>query len=402
MTSSTDQPQISDEWCARHFDFTAPQLGSQLNETLEHMRAHCPVTYSETGKYWVVTRYQDVLDVLQDWRTFSSASKAPGGSGPPVPMIPTSSDPPLHGIYKRLINPFLTPSAVAPYEQATRELARRLIDGFIEAGECEFMAQFARPLPGLVFFDQVLHAPGDEIAEINEMATAAGMPGHPKQAESWQGLFTWVIDFVARRREQPPRGDLVDNIINSEVEDRPITDAEIYGMLTLLIMGGLETTAGSLGQFVIRFAQQPELAARLRAEPELIPKAVEELLRLDPPFICILRTVTRDTELGGQAIKQGEQVLIYWASANRDEAEFASPAEFDLSRKSNRQLAFGAGPHRCVGSNLARMNLRISVEELLGRLDDIQLQDGADIQYHNGFNRAPLTVPITFTPEVCS
>jgi cytochrome P450 len=130
--------------------------------------------------------------------------------------------------------------------------------------------------------------------------------------------------------------------------------------------------------------------------PERIPAAVEELLRLDGSFICIGRTARREVEIAGETVAQYDPVLMYWASANRDDAEFDHPDEFDVDRPRNRHLAFGAGTHRCAGSHLARMNLRIALEELLPRLHDLRLQDGADIEYHSTFNRAPLSVPITF------
>ena len=188
-------------------------------------------------------------------------------------------------------------------------------------------------------------------------------------------------------------------MLAAEIEGRPITQDEAIGVVQLLILGGLETTAGALGQFMIRFTREPALPERLREHPEEVPAAVEELLRLEPPFIAIARTATCDTEIGGHAIAAGDKVLVYWASANRDAAEFPCPADVDWGRTSNRHLSFGAGPHRCAGSNLARMNLRVAVEEVVRRLHDLRLQEGAEpIPFHSALNRAPLTVPITFTP----
>lgn len=380
-------------------------MGSYIHDALARMRAQCPVAHSDQyGGHWVVTRYEDVLRVAQDWKTFSSAR----GVGLTdtrvvVPPIPEWSDPPLQRIYKRLINAYFTPAVVSRYEQPVRQLVNRLIDTFIEKGRCEFMAEFARPFPGLAFFDQVLHAPPDQLVEINEMSTAASVPKNPKGREAWEGMFRWITEFVAQRRLEAPRGDVVDAILAADIDGRPITDAEIYGLIQLLILGGLDTTAGALGQFMIRFIREPEIPALLRSRPEVIPDAVEELLRLDGPFVFVGRAVTTDTEVGGQAMKAGERVLISWASANRDEAEFPDPSKFDPSRRSNRHLAFGAGPHRCAGSNFARMNLRIALEELLTRLHDIRLEDGAEpIEFHSAFNRAPLRIPITFTPQARS
>ena len=392
---------LSDEWCARHFDHMSPALAQNLHETLARMRADHPVAHSDQhGGFWVVTAYEDVLRVVQDWRTYSSAH---GVSVPQSEMvvkaIPEHLDPPLHREYKRLINAYFTPAVVARYEQPTRALVTRLIDEFVEVGACEFMTAFARPFPGLAFFDLVLNAPPEDVAGINDLATAASSPTNPNRAEAWRGMYTWISEFVETRRRQPPRGDVVDAVLAAEIEGRPITEEYIIGVIQLLILGGLDTTAGALGQIVIRFCQEPEIPERLRRQPELLPDAVEELLRLEPPFVAIARTAMADTEIGGRQIREGDKVLVYWASANRDESEFPCPAAFDLDRPSNRHLTFGAGPHRCAGSNLARLNVRVALEEVLGRLHDLRLQDGAEpIPFHSVLNRAPLTVPITFTP----
>jgi cytochrome P450 len=225
------------------------------------------------------------------------------------------------------------------------------------------------------------------------------MPTNPGAREARQTMLEWIRDFAERRRCGPPRGDIVDAILTADIDGRPITEEEIVGVIQLLIFGGLDTTAGALGQIMIRFCREPEIPALLRQQPELIPEAVEELLRLDASFVFIARTATHDTEVGGQPIKKGERVLISWVSANRDEAEFTCPATFDLHRARNRHITFGAGPHRCAGSNLARLNLRVALDEIVRRLHDVQLQQGAEpIPFHSSFSRAPLTVPITFTP----
>jgi cytochrome P450 len=399
-TGHAGSAQLGDDWCASHFDHLAPALAADLHATLARMRERQPVTWSEEhGGFWVVTGYEDVLRVAQDWRTFSSAE---GVSVPPPPAkvnaIPEVMDPPEHRQYKRLINAWFTPAVVARYEGATRALVTRLIDGFAADGRCEFMDAFARPFPGLAFFDLVLHAPADRVAELSEMATIASTTGHPGRPAAWQGMAAWITDFVAERRARRPAGDVVDAVLAAEIDGVPISDHDILGVIQLLILGGLETTAGALGQFMVRFCDHPEVPDRLRAEPETLPAAIEELLRLDPPFVFIARLATRDTELGGHQVRAGQRVLISWASANRDAGEFACPHAFDPGRASNRHLAFGAGPHRCAGSNLARMNLRIALEELLARLHDLRLQDGAEIEYHSVLNRSPVAVPIAFTP----
>lgn len=398
---SSGDSTITDEWCSRRFNHLSPELGGRLFETLEYMRANHPVAYSEEfGGFWVVTRYEDVLRVAQDWETFSSAEGMTVPYAPtPVPAIPEQMDPPVHRTFKRLINAYFTAAVVARHEEETRHLVNRLIDDFIEDGSCDFMAAFARPLPGLVFFDMALHAPSEQLAEINRLATLAAMPTSAGAREARQTMLEWIADFAERRRREPPRGDVVDAILRADIDGRPITDVEVVGVIQLLIFGGLDTTAGALGQMMVRLCQHPEIPALLRRQPELLPEAVEELLRLDAPFVFIARTATRDTELGGRRIKKGERVLISWASANRDEIQFECPDAFDAHRMANRHITFGAGPHRCAGSNLARLNVRISLEEILRRLEDLRLEEGAEpIRFHSGFSRAPLAVPIAFRP----
>jgi cytochrome P450 len=394
-------PPISVDWCAHHFDHLSPQFGDAITETLEVMRSRCPVAYSDQwGGFWVVTRYEDVVRIAQDWETFSSAhGVAVPDSAAPVAALPLMIDPPLQRTFKRLITPFFSPATVASYERPTRALVTRLIDGFIEAGVCEFMNAFALPLPGLMFFDLVLHAPSDEVAEVNRLATTAATPTNPESRSCYAALLAWVDEFVGRRRHQPPRGDVVDAVVRADIDGRPITHDEVLGVVSLLIFGGLDTTAGALGLMMARLCREPEIAERLRRQPEVLPAAVEELLRLDSSLVLMARTATRDAEVGGRTVKNGDKVVISWVSANRDEAEFACPAAFDLQRTSNRHITFGAGPHRCAGSNLARQNLRVALGELLRRLDDIRLQEGAEpVRLHSAITRAPLALPIMFKP----
>jgi cytochrome P450 len=398
-TSPPAAGPLSDDWCAHHFNYLAPEFAREIHPTLARMRAQCPVTHSdERGGFWVVTRYEDVLRVAQDWETFSSElGVAIPETNMSVPAIPEHIDPPLHRAYKRLISAWFTPSVVRRYEAPTRALVTRLIDEFIEAGTCDFMADFAQPFPGLAFFDLVLNAPADQVGEVSDLAQRASVPTNPDSRECWAALNDWITGFVTDRRAQAPRGDVVDAILSAEIEGRPVTETEVLGLILLLILGGMETTAGALGQFMLRFCREPEIPALLRREPDLVPAAVEELLRLEDPFLAIGRTVRHDTQLGGHAIAPGEKVYISWASANRDEDEFPAPDTFDLDRESNRHIAFGAGPHRCAGSNLARLNLRIAVHELVQRLDGLVLLAPEEtLPFHTAFNRSPLALPLGF------
>jgi cytochrome P450 len=386
------------EWCVHHFNHLDPELAAALHPTLDVLRAESPVTWSDQwGGFWVVSRYDDVLSVLQDWETFSSAQGVTVPSGPPgpYPALPEMIDPPEHRDYKRIINGFLTPPVVAQWEAATRATVNELIDGFADAGRCEFMADFATPLPGMSFFQHVIHGPPEELAEVNRLASTASTPTTAEAREARGQMLQWISRFVEERKAGEAVGDVVDALIDAEVDGRVISHEETVGAVQLLLFGGLDTTAGALGMTMVRFCEHPEIPAKLRAEPSLLTEAAEELLRLDSPFVFIARTATRDVSLGGQSINEGDKVLISFASANRDEGEFACPADFDLGREHNRHLAFGAGPHRCAGSNLARLNIRVAWEELLARLDDFAL--AGEVSYHPGFSRTPAEVPLTFS-----
>jgi cytochrome P450 len=403
METSSAPDSITEDWYTFHFDHLSPALAAELHPTLAAMRRGCPVAHSDQyGGFWVATRYEDVLRVAQDWRTWTSTQGVSvPGTKMVVPAIPEHLDPPLHRTFKRLINAHLTPAAVAPLEGPARALVTRMLDDFIERGECDFMTEFARPFPGAAFFESILHAPADEVGYINDLSTRASVPTSPDARACWEAMNKWIVEFVESRRRQPRRDDIVDAILHAEIDGRPITETEILGTITLLILGGLDTTSGALGHFMIRFCKEPAIPSLLRSRPELIPDAVEELLRLEGPFIAIGRTATRDTEIGGRPIRAGEKVIIYWASANRDESEFPDAAEFQLDRASNRQLAFGVGPHRCAGSNLARLNLRVALEELTQRLREVTLAiEEVDIPFHSALNRSPLSLPIRFEPGV--
>ena len=397
-TSANEGP-LTDAWLSEHFDHLSPRLGDGLHEVLGRMRAVCPVTKSDQhGGFWAITRYEDVLRVTQDWGAFSSEL---GFTVPardrPLRVIPMGVDPPAHRIYRRIVNEFFTPAVVAGWEPGVRALVNRLVDRFIDDGRCEFMSSFAQPFPGLAFFEFGLHAPAEELEEVNRLAVLHGSAHTPEGQEAVRRLAEWVAAFAERRRTEAPKGDVVDAVLSAEIDGKAMPIEDAVATIHLLILGGIETTAGVLGMAMVRLCEQPEIANAIRTRPELIPAAVEEFLRLDNSVSCIGRTARVDAEIDGHRVQAGEKVLVSFSSANRDETEFEGPDEFVLGRQPNRHLTFGAGPHRCAGSNVARLNLRVAIGELVRRLRNVQLEDGVDIQFHQAFNRTPHQVPITFT-----
>jgi len=395
---------IDREWLSKHYDHLSQELNDTLYESVAYMRQACPVAHSDVydDGFFVVTRYEDVLAIAQDWETWSSEEgfTIPYRGKPIIPILPMSVDPPIQREYKKLVNYWFRPAMLAKNETFVRNMVTELIDGFIEDGRCEFMESFARPMPGRTFFEMIMNAPPEEAERVGGDAMLAAAPQHPDQLNAIGRISKWMTDFAERRRNAPPQDDVVNAILTAQIEGRPITDHEIQGLLTLLFFGGLDTTAGTLGNVMIRFCKEPDIPRLLREDPSLVTQAVEEMLRLDTPFITIGRTAMRDTEVNGVPIPKGKRVLIHWGSANRDESEFGAAAEqFDLHRTPNRHIAFGAGVHRCVGSNLARMNLRIAVGELARRLVDVRLdQDPDTLEFHTAFNRVPKSVAIAFTP----
>lgn len=405
--TDTMRQNDQDDWYVEHFDHLSPKIRERFDETLGEMRERCPVAHSDVhGGFWVATTYDEVLQIVQNWETFSSAHGLTiPHTGSSVPLLPMELDPPLHRAFRKVINLYLSPAAVAPYEEPTRRIVTELIDGFVEDGQCDFVEEFAEKLPRVSFFQLVMHAPTADIPRLSELTTIAdGLPDHPRFAEAWVEIRQWIQDFVAdrRARRQAGRGaddDIIEAVIHMDIDGRPINDDEILGTIQVLLFGGFGTTAAALGNAMYRFTQNPGLPATLRDRPELIPNAIEELLRLDSPVVCLGRGVTRDVELGGQTLAAGDRVLFHLASADRDASQFERPEDIDIERQANRHLAFGGGPHRCAGSNLARMNLRVSFDELTARLDDIRLQDPTQaVPYRTVFTRGPSELQIAFTP----
>lgn len=397
-----------------HYDIRHPFLTDHMWEVVDHLHAHCPVVHSDATMmgssvkgFWVLTRYQDVFGALQDWKTFSSDrdlmaryGHAHGVSGTNMPPITT--DPPLHREFRRLLNPFLTPQSVAAYEQQSRRIVTALIDAFIEDGHCDLVAQLTRLFPPQIFFQAVFGIEDDDERASTQKWTHKIVfeDNPPDYMEAAVALWNWINEFLKSRRSEPRRDDIVDAILHGTVEGRAITDEEAAGIIQILIIGGFGTTSDAISATMLKLVEHPEVQERLRREPTLIPAVFDEVLRMEPPVIGMQRVATRDVEIDGRNIREGEQVLLHFGAANRDPAEFEHPAEFDAARRGNRHLSFGGGVHRCMGSNLARLNLRVVFEELLTRLDDIRLTDGEALIHRSAQLPWGLDyLPLTFIPR---
>jgi cytochrome P450 len=399
MGSETQDRTADFERAVADFDITHPMWSEDFHGLQDHMRATCPVLHSEhQGGYYALTRHADVVEVLRDHETYSSAAGVfltplPGGQR----LIPTDVDPPLQREYRRLVDRYLSAARVQPLADDVRRTANDLIDAFADRGMCDLYHEFAVPLPNRVFLRLILDVHGADEDAANENVEAAMSSETLEEVEAgFNGLAAWCADLLARRAREPRRDDLIDGLLHGKVFDRELTDDERVSALMSITIGGLETASSVIGFGMVLLTENPQVLAQLREDPELLPVAIEELVRLASPT-ALMRTVTRDAELSGQALHEGDRVLIVYPAANRDPEAFPDPRAFRLDRENAKEaVSFGAGMHRCPGANLARMTIRIAFETLIARLDDIRLTEPA--QFTATQIRSPRAVDIAFRP----
>ena len=388
-------------------DFLIPPP-ERLWDILGNMVRRCPVAHSEQdGGFWVVTGYEDVFNVLQDWKTFSSTGAKmipdfPDESRPP-PLPPVDFDPPLQRQYRELIGPYLSPQAVAQHEAGTREIVADAIEAFVQDGRCDVAAQLGPKIVPAVFFRLIFDLHDDEELEnIRQWAHKIVYDyTDPDSEQAGRNWFEWTAKLRARLLSEPRKDNILDAILYGTVEDgRPVTDAEFVGFVMDLVFGGFHSTIDAISNSVIKLAEYPDIQTRVREDPSLIPSFIEEVLRHIAPTSALARMCTRDTELHGQSIKAGERVMWSAAAANRDPKRFEQPDEFDIFREQSPHFTFGGGVHRCPGSTLARMETRVTLEELLARVTDIRFTDGEQVHRRAVHNIwwIPTYVPISFTP----
>jgi cytochrome P450 len=343
------------------------------------VRDRGPVVRGPRGGYMVVTA-QTTEFVLKHPELFSS-KRAFDVVGSPLPLVPIAFDPPEHGRYRRVLQPFFSPRGTAAWLPMVRGLAGELIDAFAARGECDVVAELAVPLPAQVFlalFGLPLEDRDRLIAWkeslLNNFGFQAGEPPSERAARIGAELYGYLVGHIARRRERVGTGDLLGQLLADRGGDR-LSDDEILGLSFLFVLAGLETVTSALSTAFAALAARPALRRRIAADPAAIPGAVEELLRFDGPVVFVPRIAVRDVELAGEVIPAGALVMVTIAVANRDPAEHADPDAIDLDRQ-ERHLAFGGGPHRCLGSHLARMEMRMALAEWHRKIPEYELAPG--------------------------
>lgn len=364
-------------------------------EVYRELREGCPVGFSERyGGFWFVTRFDDIHRIEQDPETFAVS---PGMLLPPLgndrPGIPIDIDPPMHGKYRRALLPAFSPQEVDRLEPTVRRVANDLLDGFEAERQVDVAARYAVPFP-MVVFCELAGLPTDQSAKLEDWIDRIFYV-RTHDYDSTQRAAAELTDYISTvleaRKGEEPRDDLFGRLLTAEVDGRRLTDAELADYGFILVVAGLDTTAWVLRASLWYLAQHPEDRAKLAERPELVASAVEEFLRCLSSVQAMARTVTRDVELDGHTLRAGDRVLIVFGAGNRDESKFPDGDRIVIDRTPNPHLAFGAGIHRCMGSNLARRELRVALEEFLIRYPDFSFAPGVDPVWH-GIDPLPLVL----------
>ncbi|MGW4338455.1 cytochrome P450 [Rhodococcus koreensis] len=362
---------------------------------MDELREKHRVFYSPAYEgFWAVTRWADQREVFQRSDDFSSSPVGlPGGPGyGGLKMLPIELDPPEHKKYRALINPVFGPRRVGTMEDHIRSTAVDLIENILASGdEIEFMAAYAEQLPTRIF-TEMLGLPFEEhkkfIGWVRVLLHSSQIKeGLARKREAGAEITAYLTDLIDRRAADIDTGvdsdDIITLLLGSEVDGEKLTSDEVLRMAFLLFIAGLDSVTAAHGLFFRFLADNPEHRRQIVEDEDVIDGAIEELLRYNS-FVNDARTVTHDLEFAGVAMKKGDRVWLHSGAACRDPREFEDPLTVDFLRRPNRHLAFAAGPHRCAGSNLARLELKISLQEWHRRIPDYRVKEGAEIEMHCG------------------
>ena len=392
------RPPVKD-W-ATDFDHTDPQWMKDPFPIWDELRSGCPIAHSgrfEDGAYFPST-YKAVRDIAYDSEHFSSRRVVVRDKKleTPFPNPPITSDPPEHrGDRMPLLPPF-NPKAVEKLTPGTRALCQRLVDQFITTGNCDAATDYAQHIPTRVIA-KMLGVPeddGDLFRHWIKMALEEGIRDNSKSIQAIKEMSAYFMAEIAKRGSQ--RGDdLISYMIDLRNDGQPVPMDKLLGTLRLILIAGIDTTWSAIGASLWHLATHPEDRRRLVADPSLMDTAVEEFLRAYAP-VTMAREVVKEVTIGGCPMKAGSMVLLSFPAANRDPAMFPDADKVLIDRKENRHAAFGLGIHRCIGSNLARMELRVALEEWLKRIPEFRLEDPALVRWSEGTVRGPRSMRVIF------
>ncbi len=371
-------------------------------EAYRWMRANRPVFRDRNGLAAAAT-YQAVIDAERNPDLFSNA----GGIRPEQPAMPymIEMDDPAHLVRRKLVNSGFTRKRVMDKVASIEQLCDTLIDAVCERGECDFVRDIAAPLPMAVIGDMLGVLPEDRSTLLKwSDDLVCGLSSHVDEAtaqtmmDAFAAYTAFTMETIAKRRAEPTE-DLFSILVNAEVEGQRMSDDEIVFETLLILIGGDETTRHTLSGGTEQLLRHRDQWQALVADRDLLPGAIEEMLRWTSPVKNMCRTLTDDTEFHGTSLRKDEKIMLMFESANFDEAVFDHPDEFHIDRNPNSHLAFGFGTHFCLGNQLARLELRLMVSRLLRRLPDLRLADGAQVPLRPAnFVSGPEAMPVVFTP----
>jgi cytochrome P450 len=371
----------------------SPEVADEPHDTYRQLREQCPVAKGDLGGHDVVllSRYEDVLFALRHPESFTNESGLGLGD---QPLLPLEVDPPVHTGYRRILNPQFVPREIEKMAPDVRKRVSDLLDTFADRGSCDFHEEFATPLPSGIFLT-LMGLPEEDLPKFlqwrDNTIRPDVAPGDVEGAarirqETAHAVSDYFRERIAERRAEPD-DTLLSKIVHATIDGRSLDEAELLGISHLLLLGGLDTVTATLDCMVEYLATHPEQRQRLVDDPTSIPSAIEELLRWLTPVMVVPRAAAQDLTIGDVEIKKGAGVTLVLGAANGDEAEFAVD-EVDFDREPNKHLAFGGGHHLCLGAHLARMELRIALEELHARIPDYRLADSADVHFSTGIRQA--------------
>jgi hypothetical protein len=400
----TTTPPVQD-W-ASDFDVLDPDYVADPFPIWDELRPRCPIPHTNRRvSSWLPLRYEDVTAIAHDIEHFSSRKIAvipiTGEEGvEPDPVLPyglppISSDPPLHTWTRRLLLPWFSHRRVESYEQMTRDLCNRLLDGFLAEGRADAAADYAQQIPVRVIA-HILGVP-PELSDtftgwVRDVLEFADDP--VRREEGSTGLINFFVAEVGRRKDEPGH-DLLSELLHTEMDGELIDPAVVLGIASLVLIAGVDTTWSAIGSSLWHLATHDEDRKRMVSDPAVWPLAIEELLRAYSP-VTMAREVTEDVVYAGCPMAAGDKVLMNFPAANRDPEIFEDADTVVLDRALNRHVAFGSGIHRCAGSNLARMELRVALEEWLRRVPEFHVAEGATVTWAGGQVRGPRSVPVVF------
>src|SRR2546430_2020276 len=380
---------------------------------LTTLRSKAPICWQDEpdgSGFWAVTRYDDVVAINRDWETYSSNR----GSALLMDqddemlaqqrMMMLNMDPPMHTRYRLLVNKGFTPRMVGRLEDRVRVLAGEIVEAMAAKGECDFVTDIAAELP-LQVIAEIMGVPQEDRHLVFDWSNRMIGSEDPEYQSTEEGameasteLYAYAHELAAQKRASP-KDDIISVLLGSEVNGEQLSELEFDLFFLLLAVAGNETTRNLIAHGMLALIEHPDQRARLLVDPSLLPSGIEEMLRWGTPVMHFRRTAQHDTEILGQPVAEGQKVVIWYMSANRDETVFPDPFRFDVGRTANEHISFGGGgPHFCLGANLARLEIRVIFEEVLRRLPDMELAGPVQrlrSNFINGIKHMPVAFSVT-------